>query len=182
MFLLILILCFSNHRIFTLRCISNGLVPVSVRLNSNRKDISNSARNILKRAERQLLQDRVKCINGILQDIKVRIVSSKSRLFTLVTNNDIQLKCEEFIRKVSELTFNKVRQRQINKLNTLINRSKNKASQEIRQANLHSTISNSDSQVHVHNNNRSLQKASSNNNKWFINLSSVPLTPAQESF
>ena len=55
------------------------LVPVSIGLNSNRKDISNSARNILRRAEKQLLQDRVKCITGILQDTKVRITSNKSR-------------------------------------------------------------------------------------------------------
>ena len=81
---------YKNHRIFTLRCISNGLVLVSVNLNSNRKDISNSARNILRIAEKQLLQDRVKCINGILWDTKVRIAFSKSRLFTLVTNNTIQ--------------------------------------------------------------------------------------------
>ena len=57
---------YKNHSIFTLRCISNGLVVVSVRLDSNRKDISNRARNILRRGEKQLLQDRVKCINGIL--------------------------------------------------------------------------------------------------------------------
>ena len=37
---------YKDHRIFTLRCISNGLILVSVRLNSNRMDISNSARNI----------------------------------------------------------------------------------------------------------------------------------------
>ena len=171
---------YKNHRLFTSRCISNGLVPLSVRLNSNRRDISNKTRNIL-RAERQLLQDRVKCINGILQDNKVRIVSSKSRLFTLVTNNDIQLKCEKFIRKVSELKFNMVRQRQINKLNILVNKSKNKDSQEVRQANQHSTINNRDSQAQVGNNDRLSHSASSNNNKWVINLSRVPLTPAQVS-
>ena len=57
---------YKNHRICTLRCISSGLVLVSVRLKFNRKDINNSAMNILRRAEKQLLQDRVKCINDIL--------------------------------------------------------------------------------------------------------------------
>ena len=38
---------YSNHRVFTLRCISKGLVPVIVRLNSKRKDISIGARNII---------------------------------------------------------------------------------------------------------------------------------------
>ena len=45
---------YSNHRVFTLRCLSKGLVPVSVRLNSNRKHISIGARNIIRGAERQL--------------------------------------------------------------------------------------------------------------------------------
>ena len=106
-------------------------------------------------------------------------MSSKSRLFTLVTNNAVQHKCKEFIRRVSELKFNKVRQRQVNKLNTLLNRSRNKANQEVRQASSQLTINNRDSQVQVNNNNRLLQ--SSNHNKWVINLSSVLLTPAQES-
>ena len=65
--------------------------------------------------------------------VKCGIVDpDKNSLFTLVTNNDNQLKCKEFIRKVSDLKFNKVRQRQINKLNILVSRSKNN-SQEIRQ-------------------------------------------------
>ena len=76
---------YSNHRVFTLRCIIKGLVPVSVRLNSNRKDISIGARNIMRMAERQLLQQRVKDINRLLQDNREGIAGSKSRLFYLVT-------------------------------------------------------------------------------------------------
>ena len=75
-----------NHRILTLRCINKGLVLVSVKLNSNRKDISRGARNIIRRTEKQLLQDRVKCINGFLQDNRGSIEASKSRLFSMVTN------------------------------------------------------------------------------------------------
>ena len=45
---------YKNHRVFTLRCINKRLVLVSIRLNSNRKDISIGARKIIKRAERQL--------------------------------------------------------------------------------------------------------------------------------
>ena len=101
-------------------------------------------------------------------------------MFTLVANNNIKLKCKEFIRKVSELKFNKVRQRQIHKLSILVNKSNN-IIQEARQANPHSTINNRDSQVQVNNNKRPSHRGSSNNNKWVINLSSIPLTPAQES-
>ena len=46
---------YKNHRTFTLRCISKGLLLASVRLTANRKDLSVGAIKILKRAERQLL-------------------------------------------------------------------------------------------------------------------------------
>ena len=85
---------YKYHRIFTLRCINKLLVPVSVMLNSNRKDISRGARNIIRRAENPLLQDRAKCINGILQDNGGSIVSSKSKLFSIVTNTTVQLSCK----------------------------------------------------------------------------------------
>ena len=42
---------YRNHRIFTLRCINKGLVPVSARLNPNRKDISNRTKAIIRRAK-----------------------------------------------------------------------------------------------------------------------------------
>ena len=113
---------YKNQRIFTLRCISKGLVPVSVKLNSNRKDISIGARNIIRRAERQLLQERVKCVNNILQDNREDIASSKSRLFPIVTDQAIQQKCTEVIDKLREVRFNKVRDRQVGKFTRLLNR------------------------------------------------------------
>ena len=49
---------FKNHRIFTLRCIHSELVPVSIRLKSTLK--SERAKKILRTAEKQLLQTRLK--------------------------------------------------------------------------------------------------------------------------
>ena len=111
---------YKNHRIFTLRCISKGLVPVSGKLNSNRKDISIGARNIIRRAERQHLQERVKCINNILQDNREGIASSMSRLFSIVTDQAIQQQCTEFINKVREVRINKLRDRQVGKFTRLL--------------------------------------------------------------
>ena len=111
---------YINHRVFTLRCISKGLVPVSIRLNSNRKDISIGVRSIIRRAERQLLQQRVRDINRVLQDNREGIVSSKSRLISLVTNPSIQ----QFINKVREVRLNMVKQRQTGKFISLFNKSK----------------------------------------------------------
>ena len=93
----------------------------------------------------------------------------------------MQLKCEEFIRRVSELRFNKVRKRQVNKLNALLTISRNKANKEVRHASLQLMTTNTDSQVQVNNNNSPSQGSNNNNNKWVINLSRVLLTPVKES-
>ena len=84
--------------------------------------------------------------------------------------------CIEFIKKVREFNFIKVRDRQLNKFNRLIN--KNKSSLEVRQQSTQS-IDNSNGQAQVHTSNSQLQGSNSNNhatnhvNKWVINLSSV---------
>ena len=110
---------YSTHRRFTLRCISKGIVLVSLKLNSGRKDISSRARAIIYRAEGQLLQERVRSINTILLDNGGRIATSRSKLFSLVTGSTIKLKCIEFINKVRESRFIMVRDRQVNKFNRL---------------------------------------------------------------
>ena len=59
---------YKNHRIFTLRCIHKGLVPVSIKLKTTIK--TNRARKTIKQAERNLLQARVKAINSILDNVR----------------------------------------------------------------------------------------------------------------
>ena len=160
------------------------MVLVSVSFSSYRKDISNRARNIIQRAEKQLLQERVKCINAIHQDNQGRIADSKSRLFSLLTNTTTQQKCTEFIDKVREFNFIKVRDREVNTFNRL--RYKNKSKPEVRQQNAQS-IDNRNSQVQVLTSNSHSQGSNTNShvtnhvNKWVINLSSIPLAPTQKS-
>ena len=116
---------YSNHRRFTLRCISKGIVLLSLKLDLGRKDISIRTRAVIYRAERQHLQDRVRNINTILLDNGGRITAGRSRLFSLVTTPTTQLKCIEFINKVWESRFIMVRDRQENKFNRLTNRFNN---------------------------------------------------------
>ena len=59
---------YRNYRIFTFRCISNNLVPVSVRLKSTHSKLSQGARRILEMVEKQLLQDMIRCINKTIED------------------------------------------------------------------------------------------------------------------
>ena len=55
---------YRNHRIFILKCISKELVLVSIRLKTTIK--TENARKIIRKAENDLLQARVKSINSIL--------------------------------------------------------------------------------------------------------------------
>ena len=77
----------KNYRIFTLKCIGHNLIPVSIRLKpiKSKQNINISARKIIERAERQLMQDRVKGINSTIQASKDNGNHNKTRLASIVT-------------------------------------------------------------------------------------------------
>ena len=104
---------YRNHRIFSLRCIYNELVPVSIKLKSTLG--TPKARQIIRKAEKDLLQAQVKAINNILDQVNREI----QELASIISVERLE-ECQGFINKVSELRFNKVKQRQINKLNHLV--------------------------------------------------------------
>ena len=56
---------FKNHRRFSLRCLDKGLVPVSLKL----KNLIRTQRGIgiIQKAEKQLLNERIKSINYTLE-------------------------------------------------------------------------------------------------------------------
>ena len=110
---------FKNHRIFTLRCINSELVPVSIRLKSTLK--SERAKKILRTAEKQLLQTRLNSINSLLDNNAKQLELTRSKIAFILTPPNYQ-ECQEFIEKIKEKRFSKVRQRQVRKLNNLINK------------------------------------------------------------
>ena len=57
---------YRNHQIFILKCISKGITPVSIRLKTTVR--TERARKIIRKAERDLLQARVKSINSLLDN------------------------------------------------------------------------------------------------------------------
>ena len=81
---------YMNHQRLTLRCISKDLISVSVRLRSTNNSRSRRAKKIIHRVEKQLLQDRVKGINGILHEIAIKLDRCRSRLLSLVTTTTMQ--------------------------------------------------------------------------------------------
>ena len=101
---------------FTLRCIHNDLVPSSIKLKSTLK--STRANQILRKAEKDLLQARVKSINYILDQTSKQLDECRSKLVTIVSTQKLR-ECQDFVDKVGETRFNKVKLRQLNKLNLL---------------------------------------------------------------
>ena len=154
---------YKNHRIFGLKCISNKLVLVSVKLKSSCSKLSQGARKIIEKAERQLLQDRVRCINKTVEKSGNTINNSRSRLASIVTNATDLDRCSKFIDKVREDRHGKVKDRQIRKFNNLISKSNNNSNKAINNSNKLGQGSNTNNSDRLNNNNN--QSQANNNNK-----------------
>ena len=112
---------YKNHRIFTLRCLHKDLITVSIKLKSTLKTVK--GRQIIRKAEKDLLQARVKAINSILDNVAKQTEECRTQLASIISAQRLR-ECQGFVDKVSEIRFTKVRQRQLNKFNILINKKK----------------------------------------------------------
>ena len=142
---------YKNHRIFTLRCIHSDLVPSSIKLKSTLK--STRANQILRKAEKDLLQARVKSINYVLEQTSKQLEECRSKLVTIVSTQKLR-ECQDFVDKVGEIRFNKVKLRQLNKLNLLtirkegnITRFNNTNSNNLASCNLNNSLNNSQANI-----------------------------------
>ena len=135
---------YKNHRIFTLRCLHNDLIPVSIKLKSTIK--STRANKILRKAEKDLLQARIKTINFILDNTSKQLEDCRSKLAAIISTQRLR-ECQDFIDKVSEIRFNKVKQRQLNKFNLLTIRKEGNITRSITNLNYHNLNSQTNSQV-----------------------------------
>ena len=73
----------------------------------------------MRKVEKDLLQARVKSINSTLGDYAKQTELSGSKLVSIVSAT-IMDKCQQFIDKVSELSFLKIKERKVNKFNRLL--------------------------------------------------------------
>ena len=110
---------YKNYRIFSLRCLHQDLIPVSIKLKSTLD--TPRARQIIRKAQKDLLQARIKAINNILVQVNRQIEECRAKLASIIMAERLR-ECQDFINKVSEFRFNKVRKRQINKLNYLMSK------------------------------------------------------------
>ena len=110
---------YKNHRIFTLRCLHKELVPVSIRLKSTLN--TTRAKKIIRKAEKDLIQARIKSINNILNNVTKEIEECRGQLASIIST-EILRECQGFVDRVGEVRFNKVKLRQIKKFQNLVNR------------------------------------------------------------
>ena len=110
---------YKNHRIFILRCLHKDLVPFSIKLKSTLK--TERARKIVRKAEKDLIQARIKAINSILGNIGKQTEICRSNLASIISAQRLR-ECQGFIDKVGEIRFNKVKQKQLNKFPNLVNK------------------------------------------------------------
>ena len=110
---------YKNHRIFTLRCLHKDLVAVSIKLKSTLK--TGRAKKIVRRAEKDLIQARIKSINNILDNIAKQSEECRSQLVSIISTERLR-ECQGFVDKVGEIKFNKVKRRPIKKFQNLVNK------------------------------------------------------------
>ena len=110
---------YKNHRIFTLRCLHKELVPVSIKLKSTLN--TTRAKKIIRKAEKDLIQARIKSINNILNNVAKQIEECRSQLASIISTERLG-ECQGFIDKVGETRFKKVKLRQIKKFQNLVNK------------------------------------------------------------
>ena len=104
---------FQNHRIFTLRCLKEDLVPVSVKLRSNIK--TPRAKIIIRKVERALLNERIRTINNTIAMATSKRDTCMNTLLE-VFPKEIMEECARLINLRREAYYIKVKNRQIAKL------------------------------------------------------------------
>ena len=156
---------FKNHQRFSLRCLSQGVTPVSLKL----KNLTRTRKGdgITKRAEKQLLNEQIRNINCKIEKYQHDKHMYEKQLQEILQDDQIMWNaCKEEVLKKKELRHQKVLKRQISKFERLIQGQKKQ-----------------DQGGHSNKDDHTDQGQPIDNvkKKWVVNLSSIPLTKEQEN-
>ena len=109
---------FKNHQRFSMRCLDKGLFPVSLKLKNLRR--TQRGRRIIQKAEKQLLNERIKSINYTLECYDHDRYMYKNELKELLEQDqEIWKACLEEIEKRREIRHKRVMERQTKKFSKL---------------------------------------------------------------
>ena len=197
---------FLNHRRFSLRCLSNGLIPTSIRLKSNIK--TPKGKYIIRKAELALLNERIRGINNSIAMFRMIIDTCMIQLEGILDEETME-DCISYIKYRREGRHQKTLQRQVSKYNRLCHRNRGGRSNlqhGDHDENCHlntntckntacDTVTITDTSDRGDDNNNSLSNTTNtsntsnisnntsnnnNNNNWVRNFSKTPLTEAQQ--
>ena len=106
---------FCNHRRFSLGCLKYDVIPVSIRLKTNIK--TTRGLEIIRKAEKQLLNEHIRCINNSLE-LYVYEKAYFHQLKEKLDNNTME-ECQDFINRVVEARHQRVLDCQRSKFESL---------------------------------------------------------------
>ena len=152
-----------------MRCLSEDVIPVSIRLKSNIK--TPKGFQIIKRAEKALLNERIRSINNTINMLGLQRDTRKNDLEERIGEEAME-ECSVFIKSGKKARHFKTMYRQKSKIERLCHR--NSIGRGV-----HTNITQGD-----HTAKASFSSESTDTtvqpNKWVINISDKPLTKAQE--
>ena len=174
---------FRNHRWFTIKCLKNNIIPASVKLKTNIK--TTKGLDIIRRAEKQLLNERIRSINNQLELFMFNRDTCKNQLQGIL-DKEIMEECEDLIKRVIENRHKLVLERQKSKFESLqqkIGGCSNKRYRTERNA-ANTCIdgmnpSNNNNSNAIDNINSNINNNNNSIKKWVINLLDTPLTTNQ---
>ena len=163
---------YSNHRRFSLRCLSKDLTPVSVRLKCNIK--TSRDWQIIRRAQRQLLSEHIISINNTL-DLHMDKREAYIRQLDGELGQTTMEECKELIKRIIEARHKRVLECQSAKFEKLWEKQCTTVG--------HSNAKSGHSKHHEQrdrNNPSNILNTTRTTRSWVKNLSGIPLTKAQE--
>ena len=96
---------YQNHRRFSLRCLSKDIIPVSLKLKNNIG--THKSKCIIHNTERKLLNERIRNINNIIENLEHVKYMYEVELKGTV-GKEIYQECEIYIENAKETRHNKV--------------------------------------------------------------------------
>ena len=154
---------YKNHRRFLIKCLKRDIIPVSIRLRICL--YTRKASQIIRKAEKQLLNESIRSINNTIKINMVRRDAYFHQLERELDQETLQ-ECINFINKVRDYRHRKVQDRQIKKFDALVRKTNGHSKQDVQK--------NREKDGTIEN------QVSDQTRKWVINLSKTPLTREQE--
>ena len=156
---------YRKHRRFSIKCLKREIIPVSIKLKTSIH--TRKASEIVRRTEKQLLNECIRSINNMIEINMYKRVSYLHWLEGVLDNETLE-DCKNFMSRVIKCRHNRVLERQKRKFEALVQQKTN-------------GCSNQDVWKNRDTNNNNEDKEREERKKWVINLSSTPLTDEQEN-